>query len=148
MKTIFPPVPQNWHLLNRGDGVERISDFCWRTGIFFNFSGEVFKKYRHFLRKGEGERGSGPILTFTDGGEGRGGRKEGIEKVTWLKAALQEIGDDWRLSTFPFKIAMCPFRLLLRESNKVTKEVTQEWYPASFQLSASRALHRHWNFWD
>ena len=33
--------------------------------------------------KGRGERGSGPILTFTDGGggEGRGGRKEEIDKV-------------------------------------------------------------------
>ena len=48
-------------------------------GIFFNFCGEVFKKYRLLLRKifgvvegGGLERGFGTILTFTDGGGGRG----------------------------------------------------------------------------
>ena len=38
--------------------------------------------------------GSGPIQTFTDGVGGGEGRKGEIAKVTSLKAAPQEVGDD------------------------------------------------------
>ena len=50
-------------------GSDELLTFADAQVFFFNFSGEVFKKYRHLLRKRGGGKGvPGPILTFTDGG--------------------------------------------------------------------------------
>ena len=75
-------------------GSDELLTFADAQVFFFNFSGEVFKKYRHLLRKRGGGKG---VLDryrhLLTGGRGEW-RKGGIDKAPSLKASPQELGDD------------------------------------------------------